>query len=162
MASGRPGLGLAVMEDTEGERWRNVNIAEEFNKVLAAKDPATARWASFTDNMVKTTNCSGHVCAGPNGAPTCGLPGVAGQGTSYVDMAEVEPGKLPGYRWHLGCILLKMAAILSLPTGVVLVTMDQFGQGPGSARGSVFSVRVRVGGGGAAPSAEQAAHVAEE
>ena len=105
------------MEDTEGERWRNVNIAREFNKALAAKDPATARWASFTDNMIKTTNCSGHVCAGPNGAPTCGLPGVAGQGTSYVDMAEVEPGKLPGYRCRLGCILLKMAAI-SLPTGL--------------------------------------------
>ena len=125
------------MEDSEGERWRNVNIAEKFNKVLAAKDPATARWASFTDNLIKTTNCSGHVCAGPNGAPTCGLPGVAGQGTSYVDMAEVEPG-------------------------VVLVTMDQFGQGPGSARGSVFSVRVRVGGGEAAPSAGQTAHVSEE
>ena len=54
-----------------------------------------------------------------------------------------------------------MAAI-SLPTGVVLVTMDQFGQEPASARGSVFSVRVRVGGGEAPPSAGQTAHVSEE
>ena len=35
-------------------------------------------------------------------------------------------GELPRYRWHLGCILLKMPAI-SLSTGVIGMTINFFG-----------------------------------
>jgi hypothetical protein len=115
LASGRPGIGLAVALDESGEAWQSFNIAAGFNVV------ARSAADRFSDAMAAQQPCSGHPCAGTP-PPQCGGK-VAGEGTGYVSM---------------------VAATAAADGDTVVLVFDRFNGPSNTTRSGVYTMRAKI------------------